>query len=573
MELFRNPGVLLWLASAGALCAPFLAWAHNRRRQALSAFGQPETLERLFPAEVTARRRHALSLELAALAMFFVALAGPQWGVELIATKGRARQIVVAIDTSTSMLAEDLKPNRIERAKTEMGYLIEQLAGDRVGVVAFAGNAQIQCPLTTDRAAAKLLLKSVRADMMNEPGTRLDLAVRTSLKMLSIYPGDRAIVLLTDAEDHSGPRLAEAVAEAKGEGVRIFSLIVGKPEGAPIPLRDESGNLTGYKKNSKGETVVSRPDEKSLASAAEQTNGASFLLGEGTASDLLKALENVSASDTSAASRGRYKNRFQWPLGMGLLLLLVSWLLPETSGSPAVRTAGGKAGVGSVQKTVAALLLLVFLSAPSRAASSLTKEGQKLYQAGDYQGAGAAFQEALKKDPSDEDAKLGLGASEYQLKAYSEAAPIFEEEAGKAPPSRKADALYDLGNAQFRQDKADDAAKTYTEALKLQPDAPDIRHNLAVALLRKKQQKKDDKKQKQQEQKKQDKDKDKQKNQSGGGNSPPPPAPPRPRSGMSPEDAKRLLQAVKDRENSLNRPPQMMKKEKKQGAGGEPDDW
>jgi Ca-activated chloride channel family protein len=188
---------------------------------------------------------------------------------------------MIAVDVSASMLAEDVRPNRLTQAKRELGLVIDGLEGDLVGVVAFAGTAFLQCPLTLDYGAARTLLDLIGPDLIPTPGTSLADAMDTAL---GAFPAGskkhRALVLLTDGEDHSG-KLRDAEKRAVEEGVRVFPIGFGSAQGEAIPLRDASGALVGYKKDSAGQTVMSKRDDSALRSLAEKTGGTYFPATQG----------------------------------------------------------------------------------------------------------------------------------------------------------------------------------------------------------------------------------------------------------------------------------------------------
>ncbi|MCM2304144.1 MAG: VWA domain-containing protein, partial [Elusimicrobia bacterium] len=228
--MFRSP---VWLA-AGLLLLPaawaLLRWAELGRRRVTEAMGASAVLART----IAGARPNLSGLRLAAVALLLIALAGPQFGVELVETRSDARQAVIAMDVSLSMLTPDVKPNRLERAKASLALLIDQLRGERIGVVAFAGEALTVCPLTQDADAAKQLLGALDVGAVPTPGTAVGGALRTAVAMLGRYPGGKAVILLTDGEDHKSDPLG-AAREAAAAGVRVYAVGIGTPDGEPIP--------------------------------------------------------------------------------------------------------------------------------------------------------------------------------------------------------------------------------------------------------------------------------------------------------------------------------------------------
>ncbi|MCK5513335.1 MAG: VWA domain-containing protein, partial [Deltaproteobacteria bacterium] len=200
--------------------------------------------------------------------MGIFALTRPQWGFHWEEIKRVGVDVMVAIDVSESMLAEDVKPNRLERAKREVIDLIEMMEGDRIGLIAFAGTSFVQCPLTLDYGACKMFLDYIDTDLIPVPGTAIAEAIRTSLKSFNKRERkSKALIIITDGEDHEGEPI-DAAKEAKKEGIKIFTIGVGREGGAPIPLKDGSG---GFKKDRKGDMVITHLDEITLQKIALET--------------------------------------------------------------------------------------------------------------------------------------------------------------------------------------------------------------------------------------------------------------------------------------------------------------
>lgn len=336
MELFRSPAVLIWTAAAFAAIIPFVAWTGKRRQALITAVGKISVLSALLPAEAADRRRIKLYLLLAGIFLIFVSWAGPQWGVELVPGEAMSGQLVIAVDTSLSMTVQDIKPSRMENAKMMLSMLIDQLSGYRMGVVAFSGTAHIQCPLTTDTEALKFFLSAVSAGMLPEPGTAIGDSIRTAAKMLARYPGRKGLILLTDGEDHHSDPLS-AAKEAAAAGISIFAIGLGKPEGDVIPLLGPSGAVSDYKKDKHGRTVVSRLGETDLMQLAAVTGGAYIRYSgpEAAVSEIAKLVRDMEKAKWKGRTRAGYKNRFQIPLLIAWLLLLVEFVMTERRGAGA----------------------------------------------------------------------------------------------------------------------------------------------------------------------------------------------------------------------------------------------
>ncbi|MBI3563715.1 MAG: VWA domain-containing protein [Elusimicrobia bacterium] len=515
-------GAPLWLALAvPGLAAAWglLAWGAARRRRVAAALGREAVLARVAEDAAVARRRAAV-LRLGALAFAFLALAGPRWGVDLVETRGSARQVVVAVDVSLSMRAADAKPSRLERAKSSLSLLLDQLRGDRVGVVAFAGDAQVVCPLTADVDAAKDLLNALDVGAVPVPGTAIGAAIRVAAAQLGRYPGAKTVVLLTDGEDHGTDPVA-AAREAAASGVRLYAVGIGTPEGEPIPL--EGG---GYKKDKRGGTVVSRLGERTLADAAAATGGAYYRSGTTT----------------------RWRDRYAWPLGLAFLLLLLEMALPLL---PLPRPAA---------KAALALALAALAAAPARAlGDGLLRDGNRKYGQEKYDEALELYGQAAARRPNDPRPAFNAGDALYRLDRASDAAGAFASVAGRrgAPAPLRAASLYNLGNALYQNGDYAGAADAYRKALALDPSDADARKNLVVALNRR--------------DKKSPPPRKNEKNKTPDPNKPPPdpkndqaknsgdsgkgggPTRSRPQDAMTREDAERVMRAVAEREKATRK--------------------
>jgi Ca-activated chloride channel family protein len=309
---------LLWLIPAAAL---FFIWTARRRRRDLDRLIGPKLSGRL-AASVSRRRRTWKSIFLLlALLTAVLALARPQYGQKLRMIQRKGIDIVIALDTSDSMLAEDIKPNRLERAKQEIASLIDRLRGDRIALVAFAGEAFVQCPLTSDYGAAKMFLDII--DQSIEPGTAIGQAIRTGTAVFQDKERKyKAIILITDGEDHRSDPLAVAE-EAAQEGVRIYAIGVGSPGGTPIPIRDQQGDLIEYKKDQKGQTVLSRLDEVTLQRIARETGGRYYraTTGEMELERILEELEGMEKKELASQEYDLREDRYQYFLLATVILL------------------------------------------------------------------------------------------------------------------------------------------------------------------------------------------------------------------------------------------------------------
>ena len=311
--------------------AAFWVWAFRERRRVLAAFAEPALLTQLAGAVDWAARRLKAAVVLAASLLLVLALVGPEWGFRWEEVKRRGVDIVIALDVSQSMLAEDVKPNRLQRAKLAIQELVPLLRGDRIGLVAFAGTAFVQCPLTVDAGAFSLVLEDVSPSTIPRGGTAIAQAIRAALDAFTGSPGgSRALVLITDGEDHEGDPVAAAKEAAKA-GVTIFCIGIGTPEGELIPVTDAEGHQA-FLKDREGRTVKSRLDETILERLALATGG-SYVRATATSFglDLLyrERISRLEKQEAESTMRKRYTERFQWPLALAFLLLLVEPLVSD----------------------------------------------------------------------------------------------------------------------------------------------------------------------------------------------------------------------------------------------------
>jgi Ca-activated chloride channel family protein len=279
------------------------------------------------------RKRQAWKAALQTLAVLglVLALARPQFGTKLRTVKREGLDVVIALDVSLSMLAEDIKPNRLEKAKHEIGTFIDQLQGDRIGLVAFAGRAFVQCPLTLDYGAAKMILDSMTPDLIPVPGTAVAEAIR---KAAEAFVGQerkhKVLILITDGEDHGGDPL-EAAKAASREGVVVYTVGIGSVQGVPIPVVDERGDPSGFKKDRSGSVVTTKLDEITLEKIALETGG-KYHRGTPGESELDKIHEDLSQMEKkNLASKefAQYEERFQGVLLVTFVLLALESALPE----------------------------------------------------------------------------------------------------------------------------------------------------------------------------------------------------------------------------------------------------
>ena len=303
----------------------------RKRRAALEAFTGPALLPKLLVGVSAFKQRMKAALLVLSLFFMILALCEPKWGFHIEEVKRRGVDLVIALDVSKSMLAEDLKPNRLGRAKLEIGNLLDSLRGDRVGLVVFAGSHFIQCPLTLDYSTVKLFLEDVGIESIPRGGTDVGGAIKKAIEAFEgEEAGDRVVLLLTDGEDH-GDQLDKALEEAKKKDIKIYPVGVGKTEGAPIPVQGE-GDQMQYLRGKEGGVILSRLDSGLLQRIAGSTGGKGGVIGSGDFSleDLYeKWISKLEKGELGSTQKKEYHHRFQWPLTVGFILLYLEGLLSE----------------------------------------------------------------------------------------------------------------------------------------------------------------------------------------------------------------------------------------------------
>lgn len=299
------------------------------KRKTQKKFADPQLLKRLAPNKSNFKSTLKLIFFLLALSFGILALVNPKLGTKMETVKREGVDIVFAIDVSKSMLAEDIAPNRLEKSKRLVSEIINQLASDRIGIIAYAGQAFPQLPITTDYGAAKMFLQSMNTDMLSSQGT----AINEALELAASYFDDdeqtnRVLFLISDGEDHSTGSTSNAVEKAVNEGIRVFTVGVGKSSGAPIPIK-KNGIVESLKKDSQGEVVITKLNEEILREIAKNGNG-EYINGSNTeeAVEFIKnQLDRMDKKEFEAKQFAEFKNQFQWFLGASLLFLFLDIFL------------------------------------------------------------------------------------------------------------------------------------------------------------------------------------------------------------------------------------------------------
>lgn len=313
-------------------------WLYRRWRwKALALFGDLPLVAQLSPDISGSKATWKFIILLCVYACLVFALANPQLGTKLEEVKREGVNIMVALDISNSMKAEDLKPNRLERAKQAIAKLTEKLSNDKIGLVVFAGEAYLQLPLTNDYSAVKMFLSAIETGVIPAQGTAIGAAVKIGIKALKGEEEDaknskkfKTLIVISDGENHQDDAL-QAVNEANDDGIIIHTIGMGTPEGAPLPLYNSLGVQTGFRKDRRGEIVVSKLDETGLQQMAA-AGGGLYVRATNTEVGLNLVLDEIGKMEKQEFGSKiftQYEDRFQYPLFLGFLLIIVEFFLSE----------------------------------------------------------------------------------------------------------------------------------------------------------------------------------------------------------------------------------------------------
>ena len=316
----------------------FYWFVFRTKRKAKERFGNLALIEKLSLSFSPKKQRWKVALLLLGVFFLLFSLARPQLGTRLTLMKREGVDIVIAIDVSLSMMAEDIKPSRLEKAKQEVNGLISRMRGDRVGLVAFAGVPFVQCPLTLDYSAAKMFLDIIEVHLIPQPGTVVGDAIRASIKVFNQKERKyKVLILLTDGEDHDSDPLG-AAEEASKEGIRIYTIGIGSVQGEPIPLRDGRGQVTGFKKDKEQSVVVSKLDEVTLQKIALTTGGKYYhaTSGEMELDKIYDDISKMEKKELEGKLMTQYEDRYQYLLLVSVILLSVEFLLSDRRSKRAV---------------------------------------------------------------------------------------------------------------------------------------------------------------------------------------------------------------------------------------------
>ena len=446
---FEHPN-LLWLLLVIPPAMICLFWFANRQKQKLLAqFISARLLPVLTTGISPARQKLRFAFLILAVVFLIIALARPQHGFDLEEVQQNGLDIVVAIDTSKSMLTTDIAPNRLERAKLAALELMQRAGADRMGLVAFAGDAFLECPLTIDNTAFQQSVQALNVNSIPEGGTAIAEAINTALTAFKEKGHHKALVLLTDGEDNDSETGALAAAQnAAKDGLNIFTVGIGTAAGDLIRVMDANGN-PDYVRDEQGNVVKSHLNENLLQQIAGATGGFYLPLRGADTMDTLyeRGLEPLPKSESSEKRIHRYHEQFQWPLAIAILLLLAEMFLPERS-SPTAKKSNAQSPKSKVEKAAVAILI-AFLFLPVAAnASPASAMGD--YKSGNYTNALAEFSRLAEIQTNDLRLVFNAGAAAYRTTNYDAALQDFQSVTLSPDLKLQQQAHYNLGNTLYR---------------------------------------------------------------------------------------------------------------------------
>ena len=515
MFRFASPQYLYLLLVLLALAAIHYYIIYKKKQQ-VKRFGDPELTKQLFLGVSRWRPEVKFWLTMAALASFIVALARPQFGTRLDTRERMGIEAIIALDVSNSMLAEDVKPNRLEKAKMMVSNMVDGMKDDKIGLIVFAGEAFVQLPITSDYVSAKMFLETISPSMISVQGTDVAEAINLSMRSFTQQEDvSRAIFIITDGEDNEA-RGVEAAKQAASKGVRVYVLGIGNPGGAPIPIPG-----TGqYIIDEEGNTVVSKLSEEMCREIATAGNGSYIYVDNSSSAQkkLSEQVDRLAKAKMESQIYSEYDEQFQGFILIGILLLLIDVFILERESKLTWLSNLFRRG-----RSVSTVCLLLFsLAAFSQTDRDFIRRGNRLMRDSIYDKAQVQYQKAIEKDNTNPISHFNLGnallyqnKAEDAMKEYETAARLEKDK------TRLAKIYHNMGVVLQAAKQFDKAVACYRNSLRNDPTNDETRYNYALSLfqLKKNQggqdnqdQQKDDKGQdekqeKQQEQQKQEQDK------------------------------------------------------------------
>jgi len=503
MFRFANIEMLWLLVSVPVFVAAYWVYTKRKRRQ-LEAFGDAELMEQLMPNASRVRPTVKFSIVMVALTLLIFAAARPQFGQSERTEKRQGIEAIVALDISNSMLAEDVAPNRLDRAKQMLSKLMDNMVNDKVGLVVFAGDAFVQLPITCDYVSAKMFLNSIKPDLIKTQGTAIGAALSTSIRCFGEQSdASRAIILITDGENHEDDAVAVAK-RAKEMGIQVLVVGIGKPEGSPIPLP----GTNNYRKDRQGNVVVSRLNEEMCREIA-QAGGGIYVRCDNTntaTKAIQKELDKLGTQEIETQVYTDYNEQFQSFALIALLLLVIDFFVFNRKNKAITKM--DIFGESTRRHVVMTTLILISLNTFAQKEMFDVQRGNKDYRQQNYTEAEVNYRRGLEVNKDSYEAHYNLGDALFKQDKYADAQAEFETAAKmldkKEDKERYAKAMHNIGNCNFAQQQYDKAITAYQESLRANPSDNDTRYNLVKAMQMLEQQQQQQQQQQQNQDQKQD---------------------------------------------------------------------
>jgi Ca-activated chloride channel family protein len=514
MFRFSNPEYLYLLIVLPVLVLLYLV-VDLRQRKRLKTFGDPALMALLMPDVSVRRPRLKFFLQLTAMTICIVMIAGPEFGSKLEKSKRQGAELMIALDVSNSMMAQDIQPNRLAKAKQILSKLVDKLKDDKIGLVVFAGDAFTQLPITSDYVSAKMFMNTISPELVPTQGTSIGEAI--DLCMKSFPPkgeAERAIIVITDGENFEDDA-TQAAKEAQKEGVKIHVVGLGLEQGSPIPMP----NSSDFRKDKEGNVVITKLNEKMCQDIAAAGNGIYVRSDNSNAAlKILEAqLDKMTKSNLESAVYSEYDEQFGGLAWIVLVLLVMDMFIMQRKNKR----------LRNVRLFTMLLLLTVAGSVSAQKAErSDIRKGNAQYERKKFTEAEIQYRKALEVNPKSKEGAYNLGNALFRQKKTKEALEQYQIALNvQNDPLKKSQIFHNAGNVFMENKEYDKAVDAYKNSLIINPSDNETRYNLAMAqaLLKKQQQQqkqdkdkkkdqKDDQKDKQQQQQKQD-DQEKKQNQ------------------------------------------------------------
>ena len=487
MFRFEEPTYLYLLAALPLIA--ILRWLLERKQQKrLKLFGDPTLLRQLMPDVSRMRPVMKFWMLLAALALIIVMMARPQMGTRISHEKRTGIESIIAMDISNSMLAEDVTPSRLDRTKMMVENLVDNFTDDKIGLIVFAGDAFVQLPITSDYVSAKMFLSEIDPSLIATQGTDIATAINMAANSFTQQQGvGKAIIVVTDGEDHEGGAL-EAAKAAKKKGMRVYVLGVGSDKGAPIPL----GN-GDYMKDKTGNTVMTKLNEDMCRQIAEAGGGAYIHVDNNSNAQrqLDNELAKLSKKEMQSTIYSDFDEQFQ-AFGIIAIILLILEICILESKNPIAR----RLNIFGRKQRVATLVLALIVSSATFAQNDrrYIVQGNKLFREGQFDQAEVAYRKAIEKNPRNPQAHYNLGNSLMAQKKDSAAVQSFQKSTElETSKIRKAMAFHNMGVVCQQHKMYGEAIEAYKNSLRLNPKDDATRYNLELCKHQQRNQKNQDK--------------------------------------------------------------------------------